>query len=125
VASFIVDTNVPDYIADSLSQNGHEVTKLRYLQLSQRAKDPVVLEEVKRRQRIFLTRDNDFADPQRFPPEDYWGILILKTDREDFEERCERIQQQLLQFVNQVQNLRGRTYRITRSNVKRLGVQSL
>lgn len=118
MAQLIADNNVPDYLADFLSQHGHEVTKLRYLQLSSRAKDQVVLAEVKRRQAIFVTRDKDFADTLRFPPQEFWGILVLETDREDFRERCARIQQQLLKLLAQVSDLRGQTYRITRSTVE-------
>jgi len=90
--------------------------------LSHRAKDEVVIQEIKRRGYIFLTCDKDFGDPKKFPPEDFGGILILRIDREDARERFTRVWKQLTLLLKQVSHFRGRAYRITRARHERIDI---
>lgn len=91
------------------------MTKIRYLGLEQ-ASDDLILQRAQQEGAVFLTRNRrDFADPSRFPPKQFKGVIILQTDREDHKERLERVHKQLQVLLKQHANLAGKTVIVTRT----------
>src|SRR3989338_6982634 len=73
---FLLDANLP-YSAKELFAPKHEVFHVRDIGLAN-ASDEKILVWAKTNGAILITRDLDFANIQRVPPENYHGIIVLR-----------------------------------------------
>ncbi len=74
---FLIDANLPRSIATALQRFGHEVEFARDIGLGA-APDQHIAAHALKNNAAILTRDMDFADIRRYPPELYHGIVVLR-----------------------------------------------
>ena len=75
---FKLDENIGRRGADLLGSEGHDVSTVLAEKLSGAA-DTAVLEAAIAERRVLITLDHDFGNVLRFPPEESYGIVILRT----------------------------------------------
>jgi predicted nuclease of predicted toxin-antitoxin system len=73
-----VDANLPRSVAALLVKLGHQVEFARDVGLGA-APDQDIAVHVKRTGAALITRDLDFADVRRYPPEEFGGIIVLRV----------------------------------------------
>lgn len=79
---FKTDENLPDEVADVLRRAGHDVSTV-IGQHMQGEPDPTIASVCQREQRAVVTFDVGFADIRRYPPEEYFGLVVLRLRRQD------------------------------------------
>lgn len=72
-----LDENIHGDARDALAEWGHDVVTAREEGLAGHPDDDVAA-VVKAEGRCLVTFDLDFADPRRFPPVQYAGIVVLR-----------------------------------------------
>ncbi len=72
-----LDENIHGDVPDELAGHGLDVHTVRDQGLAGNPDDEIA-SAVKAEQRCFVTFDLDFADPRRFRPSDFAGIVILR-----------------------------------------------
>jgi predicted nuclease of predicted toxin-antitoxin system len=75
---FLIDANLPRSIVALVAGLGHEVEFARDTGLAA-APDADVVERAKARRAALVTRDMDFADVRRYPPDQYAGLVVLRV----------------------------------------------
>ncbi|MBF2046526.1 MAG: DUF5615 family PIN-like protein [Elainella sp. C42_A2020_010] len=79
---FKIDENLPVEIAQLLRDNSYDAVTVLDQALGGQP-DPAISEICRQESRILLTLDLDFADIRTYPPADYAGIIVLRTNRQD------------------------------------------
>lgn len=74
---FLIDANLPRSIVAALQRFGHDVEFARDIGLGS-ASDAQIAAHALKHNAAILTRDLDFADIRRYPPEQYRGIIVLR-----------------------------------------------
>lgn len=74
---FLVDANLPRSVVALLLKLGHHVEFARDIGLAA-APDKDIAARAKLTGAALLTRDLDFANIRRYPPEEYAGIVVLR-----------------------------------------------
>lgn len=74
---FKIDENLPIEAADLLNQRGHDAQTVFQEELSG-APDTDIASACKREKRALLTLDTDFSDIRTYPPENFFGLVILR-----------------------------------------------
>jgi predicted nuclease of predicted toxin-antitoxin system len=74
---FLIDANLPRSIVAALQRFGHDVEFARDIGLGA-ASDAQIAAHALKHNAAILTRDLDFADIRRYPPEQYRGIIVLR-----------------------------------------------
>lgn len=73
ILKLLVDENVRREIVEFLKEAGHDVKRLKA-----GVSDTEVAEAAAEEKRIIITHDLDFADIFAYPPEKYFGIVVLR-----------------------------------------------
>jgi predicted nuclease of predicted toxin-antitoxin system len=79
---FKVDQNLPVEVADLLTAAGHEAATVEAEGLGG-ADDAVLASHVQAEGRALVTLDLDFGDIRTYPPQDYAGIVVLRSRVQD------------------------------------------
>lgn len=79
---FKVDENLPIDVAQLLQDAGYDAATIVDEAMSS-APDLTVIDLCCKEGRILITLDLDFADIQSYPPEDHFGIIVLRVHRQD------------------------------------------
>ena len=79
---FKIDENLPVEAADLLRGAGHEADTVGEEGLTGE-EDETLSERVRLEDRAIVTLDLDFSDIRAYPPQDYFGIIILRPSRQD------------------------------------------
>ncbi len=79
---FKIDENLPVEVAELLQQAGHDVTTVLEQHLSGNA-DARIASVWQEEERALVTLDTDFADIRAYPPEHYFGLIVLRLKRQD------------------------------------------
>ena len=96
---FLLDENVPRSIYKLLKQKGYYVEYVPH-----GVDDNTVIEIAKNKNLILITRDSDFADELRYPPNTHPGIIVLRIHPS-----LPRVMMERLMFVLEiVKELSGR-----------------
>jgi len=74
---FLIDANLPRSVIAAVQRVGHEVEFARDIGLGA-APDDQIAAYAHENMAAILTRDLDFADIRRYPPEKYHGIVVLR-----------------------------------------------
>jgi predicted nuclease of predicted toxin-antitoxin system len=74
---FFLDAGMPRSAIDAIAQSGHEPEFSRDIGLAS-ASDSQIAAHAKSTGAVLVTRDLDFADIRRYPPDEYHGILVLR-----------------------------------------------
>ena len=75
---FLIDANLPRSIVALVAGLGHEVEFARDVGLAA-ASDADVVGRAKARGAALVTRDMDFANVRRYPPDQYAGLVVLRV----------------------------------------------
>jgi hypothetical protein len=73
---FLIDADPPRSTKALLEKFGHEAIDVRDIGLRS-AKDPVIARYAQDHHACLLTGDFGFADIRNYPPESYYGIVVL------------------------------------------------
>ena len=79
---FKIDENLPIEVADVLNQRGHDAATVFQEELNG-ASDTDIASACRREKRALLTLDMDFSDIRTYPPEDFYGLVILRPRHHD------------------------------------------
>jgi predicted nuclease of predicted toxin-antitoxin system len=74
---FLIDANLPRAVIGVVQSLGHEVEFARDIGLAS-ATDEQIAKHALQYAAALLTRDLDFADIRRYPPDRYSGIVVLR-----------------------------------------------
>lgn len=78
---FLIDADLPRSAKTLLEKFGHEAIDVRDIGLRS-AKDAVIARYAQDHQACLLTGDFGFADIRNYPPETYYGIVVLGLPRD-------------------------------------------
>jgi predicted nuclease of predicted toxin-antitoxin system len=78
---FLIDADLPLSTKPLLERFGHEAIDVRDVGLGN-AKDPFIARYAQDHQACLLTGDFGFADIRNYPPESYYGIVVLELPRD-------------------------------------------
>jgi len=79
---FKLDEDLPIDVAQLLIRHGHNARTV-YDEALAGAKDEQIGEVCLNEERILVTLDIDFADIRAYPPEQYFGLVVLRLRRPD------------------------------------------
>ena len=74
--------NMPAEVAQLLRSAGHEASTAEDQGLAG-ADDEVMAERVRKEGRTLVTLDLDFSDIRAYPPNEYHGLLVIRSKRQD------------------------------------------
>jgi predicted nuclease of predicted toxin-antitoxin system len=74
---FLIDANLPRAVIAALESAGHQVEFARDVGLGA-APDEQIAARARESGAALLTRDMDFADVRRYPPDQYFGIVVVR-----------------------------------------------
>ncbi len=76
---FKVDENLPSEVSELLRQASHDAVSVLDQKLGGRPDDEIAA-VCRTEGRALLTLDTDFANILAYPPADYQGIVVIRTD---------------------------------------------
>ena len=79
---FKIDENLPEEVAESSRRAGHDASTIREQSMSGEL-DPNVALACRHEQRTLVTLDLGFADIRAYPPDEYYGLIVLRLKRQD------------------------------------------
>ncbi len=79
---FKIDENLPVEIAELLRDDEFDAMTVNEQILSGEP-DSIIAEICQREERAIVTLDIGFSDIRRYPPEDYFGIIVLRPTMQD------------------------------------------
>jgi predicted nuclease of predicted toxin-antitoxin system len=79
---FKIDENLPIEVAYSLQEAGYEAATV-YDQNLVGESDANIAAVCQAEERAIVTLDTDFADIRVYPPEDYFGIIVMRLKQQD------------------------------------------
>src|SRR2546423_6305613 len=97
---FKVDENLPQEITDLLIVSGFEAHSVRDERLSGKS-DEILSAICKDEERAFITLDTDFLDIRRFPPEHFFGIVVMRLVSQDKDHVIKIFEENLLHFFHE------------------------
>lgn len=89
---FLIDINIPQSIITALTNQGHDVSDLKKINLT--AKDTEIIELAQQELRVILTKDKDFISLTQFPKYQIPTIVIRLQNQQS-----EHILEHLLQLL--------------------------
>ena len=79
---FKIDENLPIDVADLLRSAGHDALTV-FDQRLMGENDSHILSVCQEEERILITLDLDFSDVRSYPPQEYFGLMVLRLHRQD------------------------------------------
>ncbi len=79
---FKIDENLPIEVADLLQQVGYDAATVYDQDLVGEA-DENIATVCQSEKRAIVTLDTDFADIRVYPPEEYFGLIVMRLKRQD------------------------------------------
>ena len=79
---FKIDENLPVEAVALLQALGHEALTVAEQGLGGRG-DPEIASVCQRERLVFLTLDTDFSDIRSYPPDQYYGFIVLRLTHRD------------------------------------------
>lgn len=80
--NFKIDENLPLEFVNLLREARHDAVSVLDQQLGG-ADDSAVAARCRQEQRVIITLDLDFSDIREYPPEDYYGLIVLRVHCQD------------------------------------------
>ena len=116
---FIVDANIPKSLVRYLVSEGFDIVDIRDF-LPPDASDDAVYAEALRQKRTIISRDKHFGNILFYPPQEHFGVILIRTKGLD----SEGMAKALLRFLRETAQtnyqgtlyiLENRKYRIRKS----------
>ncbi len=104
---FLVDASLPRSTADLVRSLGHQATDVRDIGLGSAA-DAVISGHAQTHRLCLLTRDQDFGNILDYPPEEYFGLVVIRTPGVAPRSVVLRMVERFLRQVEIVERLPGR-----------------
>jgi predicted nuclease of predicted toxin-antitoxin system len=104
---FLIDANLPRAAIVVCQKFGHQVEFARDIGLAA-ASDAQIAERARESGAALLTRDLDFADVRRYPPDQYPGIVVLRLPDTTVAREIARILERFLMEPGFLEPLAGR-----------------
>ena len=79
---FKIDENMPLEVAGLLRNAGYDSATVPEQNLTG-ASDTGLAAICREEKRILVTLDNDFADIRTYPPDKFYGIMVMRLNRQD------------------------------------------
>lgn len=79
---FKIDENLPTEVKDFFQRAGYEATTVADEGLAGRP-DEAIAVICQREARVIVTLDHGFGDIRAYPPQEYTGLIVLRTSRQD------------------------------------------
>ena len=79
---FKTDENLPTEFTEALRTSGHDGMSVWDQSLTGE-NDSVIIQVCQTEQRCLITLDTDFCDLRTYPPDDTFGIIVLRLRRQD------------------------------------------
>jgi predicted nuclease of predicted toxin-antitoxin system len=79
---FKIDENLPIDVADLLRSAGHDALTV-FDQRLIGEEDSRILDICQEEERTLVTLDLDFSDVRSYPPQEYFGLLVLRLHQQD------------------------------------------
>ena len=77
---FLIDADVPLSVGEALKARGHDIVDARSLPGAPLSDDHLY-RLIQAQQRVLITRDLDFANLLRYPPNSQCGLIVLRIHR--------------------------------------------
>ena len=104
---FLIDANLPRSLIAAIQRFAHQVEFARDIGLAS-APDEDIGARARHSGAVLLTRDLDFADIRRYPPEQYPGIVVLRLPDDTVAEEIVRVAERFLKEPVFLEHLAGR-----------------
>jgi|ERR1700733_9197121 predicted nuclease of predicted toxin-antitoxin system len=104
---FLIDANLPRSLIAAIQRFEHQVEFARDIGLAA-ASDEAIGARARQSGAALLTRDLDFADIRRYPPEQYPGIVVLRLPDDTVAEEIVRVAERFLKEPVFLEHLAGR-----------------
>jgi predicted nuclease of predicted toxin-antitoxin system len=104
---FLIDANLPRTAIVVCQKFGHQVEFARDIGLAA-ASDGQIAERARESGAALLTRDLDFADVRRYPPDQYSGIVVLRLPDTTVAREIARVLERFLMEPGFLEPLAGR-----------------
>jgi predicted nuclease of predicted toxin-antitoxin system len=114
---FFLDANMPRSAIDVLRAYGHEVEFARDVEM-QAAPDEQIAERARTTRAVLCTRDLDFADVRRYPPDQYAGLVILRLSDDATAQEIVSVLERFLKEPAFLDPLPGRLAIVERDRVR-------
>ena len=108
-----LDENIHGGVAPALAAAGHDVGTVHEEGLAG-LPDTAIAAAVKAESRCLITFDLDFADTRRYPPSEFFGLVVLRVRNRTAPRQVERI----TQFVAGGADLVGRLWIVEDDRVR-------
>ena len=95
-----VDENLPTDVAELLGSAGHDALTVFDQQLVGGG-DSRILDVCREEGRALITLDLDFSDVRSYPPQGYFGLVVLRLQRQDKAYVLEAIRRIIPLFENE------------------------
>ena len=79
---FKVDENLPIEVVRLLEDNGHDALTVLGQNLGGEP-DSRIAQVCKKEKRALITLDTDFSDIRTYPPEEFFGLIVLRLKTQD------------------------------------------
>ena len=112
---FIADENVYPKVVSHLREIGHDVKDIRSSNLFS-ASDDEIIECGRKEERTLITFDKHFADTLRHPPENTFGIIVIRIHPPIFRD-VEKALHMLLKEPN-LETLKGKLVVLSRKGYR-------
>jgi predicted nuclease of predicted toxin-antitoxin system len=112
---FKVDENLPIEVADILRSAGHDALTV-FDQKLIGEDDKRILNICQEEERILITLDLDFSDVRSYPPQEYFGMVVLRLHRQDKPYVLETIRRIILLFKQE--QIKGRLWIVEENRIR-------
>ncbi len=79
---FKIDENLPVEVANLLEENGYDAVTVLQQKLAGES-DANIAGVCQREKRALVTLDADFANIRSYPPDDFWGLIVLRLKKQN------------------------------------------
>jgi len=104
---FLIDANLPRAAIDLCQKFGHQVEFARDIGMAA-APDEQIAARARESGAALLTRDLDFSDARRYPPDQYQGIVVLRLPDTTVAQEIVRVLERFLMDPGFLGQLAGR-----------------
>jgi len=104
---FLIDASLPRDVARIIASHGHQGIDVRDIGLRS-ADDSVIASHAQAQRIALISGDFDFADIRVYPPQDYFGLVIIDRPEHPTVAQVLAMVERLLTHHNLLANLVGR-----------------
>ena len=104
---FLVDADLPRRVLDLLHRHGHEAEDVRDIGRGD-APDEDIAAYAQSRQACLLTADRGIADVRNYPPERYFGVVVLRPPKDATAEVIANLVESLVRQRQVLERVPGR-----------------